>query len=110
MLRTILKRPVESQKLLDSDRILALRKVLDKVVVADPIRDFAVRLVLSTHPGTDFATDEVRKYVRWGASPRAAQALIRAARVRALSQGRAHVVVRRRAALRRPACCSTGCS
>jgi MoxR-like ATPase len=91
VLRTILKRPVELRKLLDSERILALRKVLDKVVVADPIRDFAVRLVLSTHPGTDFATDEVRKYVRWGASPRAAQSLIRAARVRALSQGRAHV-------------------
>jgi len=91
VLRTILRRPTELKKLLDSERILALRKVLDKVVVADPIRDYAVRLVLSTHPGTDFATDEVRKYVRWGASPRAAQALIKAARVRALSQGRAHV-------------------
>ncbi len=90
VMRTILKRPTEPKKLLDSDRILGLRKVLDKVVVADPIRDYAVRLVLSTHPGTDFATDEIRKYVRWGASPRAAQALIRAARVRALSQGRAH--------------------
>jgi MoxR-like ATPase len=90
VMRTILKRPTEPKKLLDSDRILGLRKVLDKVVVADPIRDYAVRLVLSTHPGTDFATDEIRKYVRWGASPRAAQSLIRAARVRALSQGRAH--------------------
>jgi MoxR-like ATPase len=90
VMRTILKRPTDPKKLLDSDRILGLRKVLDKVVVADPIRDYAVRLVLSTHPGTDFATDEVRKYVRWGASPRAGQALIRAARVRALSQGRAH--------------------
>jgi MoxR-like ATPase len=90
VMRTILKRPTEPKKLLDSERILGLRKVLDKVVVADPIRDYAVRLVLSTHPGTDFATDEVRKYVRWGASPRAAQSLIRAARVRALSQGRAH--------------------
>ena len=90
VMRTILKRPTDPKKLLDSDRILGLRKVLDKVVVADPIRDYAVRLVLSTHPGTDFATDEVRKYVRWGASPRAAQSLIRAARVRALSQGRAH--------------------
>src|ERR1700685_550411 len=91
VLRTILKQPVELKKLLDSERILALRKVLDKVVVADPIRDFAVRLVLSTPPGNDFAPDEVRKYVRWGASPRAAQPLIRAARVRALAQGRAHV-------------------
>ena len=89
--RTILKRPVELSKLLNSDRILQLRGILDKVVVADPMRDYAVRLVLSTHPDTEFAGEEIRRYVRWGASPRAAQALIRAARVRALSQGRAHV-------------------
>ena len=44
--RTILKRPVEIEKLLDGPRILYLRTVLDKVVVADPIRDYAVRLVL----------------------------------------------------------------
>lgn len=89
--RTILKRPVSPAKLLDSEKILHQRTILDKVVVADPLRDFAVRLVLSTHPGTDFATDEIRQYVKWGASPRAAQSLIRAARVRALSQGRAHI-------------------
>lgn len=89
--RTILKRPVEPTKLLDSERIMQLRGVLDKVVVADPLRDYAVRLVLSTHPTSEFATDNIRKYVRWGASPRAAQALIRSARVRALGEGRAHV-------------------
>src|SRR5690606_29803003 len=82
---------VELTQIMDAARILQLRGVLDKVVVADPLRDFAVRLVLSTHPDTEFATDEVRRFVKWGASPRAAQALIRAARVRALSQGRAHV-------------------
>ena len=64
---------VEPVKLLTSERILELRKVLDKVVVAEPLRDYAVRLVLSTHPDTEFATDDVRKYIRWGASPRAAQ-------------------------------------
>ena len=53
--RTILKRPVELSKLLNSDRILQLRGILDKVVVADPMRDYAVRLVLSTHPDTEFA-------------------------------------------------------
>lgn len=89
--RTILKRPVELAKLLDSDRIMHLRKVLDKVVVADPIRDYAVRLVLSTHPNTEFATSDVNQFVRWGASPRAAQALIRAGRVRALTAGRPYV-------------------
>lgn len=89
--RTILKKAVELQKILTGPRILELRSVLDKVVVADPLRDFAVRLVLATHPTSEFATETVKRYVRWGASPRAAQALIRAARVRALSEGRAHV-------------------
>jgi MoxR-like ATPase len=89
--RTILKQKVEPEKLLDSERIMYLRTILHKVVVADPIRDFACRLVLATHPETEFATDGVRQFIRWGASPRAAQSLIKAARVRALSQGRAHV-------------------
>lgn len=89
--RTILKQPIEPSKLLNSESILRLRGLLDKVVVIDPIRDFAIRLILSTHPQTEFGTENVKRYVRWGASPRAAQALIRSARVRALSEGRAHV-------------------
>jgi len=89
--RTILRPEIEINKVMDGERILALRKVLDKVVVADPIRDYACRLVLATHPDTEFATDGVRKFIRWGASPRAAQALIRAGRVRSLAEGRAHL-------------------
>ena len=89
--RTILKKAVDLEKILNGPRIMELRGVLDKVVVADPLRDFAVRLVLSTHPTSEFATEQVKKFVRWGASPRAAQGLIRAARVRALAEGRAHV-------------------
>jgi MoxR-like ATPase len=89
--RTILRKAVAVEKVLDGPQILALKDVLDKVVVADPIRDYACRLVLATHPNSEFATDRVRKYVKWGASPRAAQALIRAGRVRALAEGRAHV-------------------
>jgi MoxR-like ATPase len=89
--RTILKKQYEAAPVLDGPRILHLRKVLDRVVVSDPMRDYACRLVLATHPETAWATDRVKKFLRWGASPRAAQALIRAARVKALSQGRAHV-------------------
>ncbi len=89
--RTILKQQVTLRKLLNSERIMELRDVLSKVVVADPMREFACRLVLSTHPETEESPAGVKKFVRYGASPRAAQALIRAARVRALSQGRAHV-------------------
>ncbi|HTN01177.1 AAA family ATPase [Planctellipticum variicoloris] len=89
--RTILKSPVDLSKLLDSDQILQFRKTLEKVVVTDAVRDYAVRLVLSTHPDSEFAPERVKQFVKWGASPRAAQALIRAGRVRALADGRPHV-------------------
>lgn len=89
--RTILHRAIDVERVIDGPRILHLRTVLDHVVVSDPMKDYACRLVLSTHPDTEFAPERVRQYLRWGASPRAAQALIRAARVRALSQGRPHV-------------------
>jgi MoxR-like ATPase len=89
--RTILRRSVAVAKIVDGGRVMALRDILDKVVVADPIRDYAVRLVLAAHPESALATERVRKYVRWGASPRATQALIRGGRVRAMGDGRAHV-------------------
>ncbi|SFH67652.1 AAA family ATPase [Planctomicrobium piriforme] len=89
--RTILREKIELNKMLSGPRIMALRAVLQKVVVAEPMRDFACRLVLATHPNSEFSPTGVKRFVRWGASPRAAQALIRAGRVRALSQGRAHV-------------------
>ena len=89
--RTILQQRRNLSGMLDSASLLQLRTSLDKVVVADAIRDYAVRLVLSTHPESDLATERIRNFVRWGASPRAAQALIKAARVRALAAGRAHI-------------------
>ncbi len=89
--RTILRRPIELRKIMDGERILLLRQVLEHVVVADPMRDYAVRMVLASHPDSEFAPERVKKYVKWGASPRASQGLIRAARVRALAEGRAHV-------------------
>jgi MoxR-like ATPase len=89
--RTILKAPVELEQVVDGDGLLRMRQTLEKVVVADPMRDYAVRMVLATHPATEYATERIRQFVRWGASPRAAQALVQAGRVRALSDGRAHV-------------------
>ena len=91
MSRTILKQQIEVTKVLDGARILELREILDKVVVAEPIRDYACRIVLATHGDSEFASDEVKRFVRWGASPRASQGLLRAGRVRALAEGRGHV-------------------
>ena len=89
--RTTLRQRTEVGKVLDGAGILEMRALLDKVVVAPPLRDHAVRLVLATHPDSEEAPEAVKKYTRWGASPRAVQALIAAARVRALADGRAHV-------------------
>ena len=91
MSRTILRQDIHVDKVMDGARILELRDVLEKVVVAEPVRDYACRIVLATHGDTEFASEPVQRYVRWGASPRASQALLRAGRVRALAEGRAHV-------------------
>ena len=91
MTRTILKQATVVEKVIDGPRLVALRDILEKVVVADPIRDYACRIVLATHPDSEFSGEKVRRFVRWGASPRASQAMLRAARVRALATGRAHV-------------------
>ncbi len=89
--RTILKQEVEVAKILNSERIIAMRSILHKVVVSDAILDYAVRVVLSTHPDSEMASEDVKRFVKWGASPRASQALIMASRVRALAEGRVHV-------------------
>jgi len=89
--RTILQEQVAIERICDGADLLRLRALLDRVVVADPVRDYAVRLVLGSHPESEFAPERVRRFVRWGASPRAAQALLRAGRVRALAEGRGHL-------------------
>jgi MoxR-like ATPase len=59
--------------------------------VSQSVQDFAVRLVLATHPGGQFAPPITNQYLRLGASPRGAQAILLAAKVRALIEGRFNV-------------------
>ncbi len=61
------------------------------VILAQHVQDYIVRLVLATHAGGPFALPAANQYIRWGASPRAAQALTLAAKVRALLDGRYNV-------------------
>ncbi len=89
--RTILKQSVPVEKIFSGEEIMKLRETLENVVVADPMKDYAVRIVLATHADSDVATEKVKQFVKWGGSPRAVQALISAARVRALTDGRVHV-------------------
>ena len=61
------------------------------VPIAPSIRQRVVEVIMSTHPETEHASAEVKKYVRYGASPRAGKALILAAKIRAVREGRFHV-------------------
>ncbi|MDF2441351.1 MAG: MoxR-like ATPase [Abditibacteriota bacterium] len=78
-------------EVLSRDDIMALRRIVREVPIAPHIQEYAVRLTLGTHPDNEFATEGIRKFVRYGASPRGAQALTLAAKVRALLQNRFHV-------------------
>ena len=78
-------------QVLAREDIMMLRRLVRDVPIAPHIQEHAVKLTLGTHPDSEWATDEVRKYVRYGASPRGAQALILAAKVRALLETRFHV-------------------
>ena len=84
----------EASKVLDGARILEMQRLVRGVIVAPHVKEYVARLTLATHPGTPSAaggqSGVTNKYVRCGASPRAAQALMLGAKVKALIDGRYH--------------------
>ena len=80
-----------SEAVINGEEILDMRALASSVPVIDEIIAYAVRLVSNTHPELSNSTASTKKYVKYGASPRAAQGLITAAKVRALMQGRYNV-------------------
>jgi len=79
------------EPVLSGDDILQMRRTVREVPIASHVRDYAVRIVLATHPESSLAPENVRRYVRYGASPRGAQALVLAGKIRALLAGRYNV-------------------
>jgi MoxR-like ATPase len=75
----------------DGASVLAMGELARQVPVASPVADYAAKLVIATHPEGDAAPDRVRRYVRYGSSPRGAQALILGGKVTALLAGRYNV-------------------
>ncbi len=73
---------------LTRDDVLAMQKLVRRVPVAKHVQDYAIRVVLATHPGNAEATDLVKRFVRTGASPRGVQALLLGSKIRALFAGR----------------------
>ena len=76
---------------MDGAEILRWQGLVREVILAEHVQDYLVRLVLATHPGGSLALPITNQYIRWGASPRAAQTVALAAKVRALLDGRYNV-------------------
>lgn len=68
-----------------------VRQGAKEILVADEVLDYAVKLLMMTHPGEDSAPDAVRQYVRYGSGPRGIQSIISASKIRALMAGRLQV-------------------
>ncbi len=77
-----------AERIMGADELLAMRRTVREVPVADHVRDYAIRLVLNTHPELDGAPESTKQYIRYGSSPRGAQALMLGGKVRALLDGR----------------------
>ena len=82
---------VTVNKMLDREALLELQKLVRQVPVASHVKDYAVRLVLASHPNTQTAAAITNQYLRFGSSPRGGQCLLLAGKVRALIQGRFNV-------------------
>src|ERR1700730_14358769 len=74
----------KASKVMDGREIQQWQQLVREVLIAPPVQDYAIRLVLATHPQGEFALPETNKYIRCGASPRAAQSLVFAGKGRAL--------------------------
>ncbi len=82
---------IKPEKVMDGAEIRQWQKLIRDVILASHVQDYIVRLVLATHPNGAFALPITNQYLRWGSSPRGAQTLALAAKVRALLEGRYNV-------------------
>src|SRR6266496_579783 len=82
---------VQLNRITTKDQLLDLQTLVRQVPVASHVKDYAVRLVLATHPKTDTAVPISNQYLRFGSSPRGGQTLLLAGKVRALTQARYNV-------------------
>ena len=95
-LTTILDRTTRNEKpkaeqVIDGETLVRMQRLVREVIIAPHIQDYAIRLALATHPEGPFAPPVANQYIRWGSSPRGAQTLVLAAKVRALLDARYNV-------------------
>jgi MoxR-like ATPase len=91
--RTIQKEEIHLEPVIDRQAILELRAVCREILVAPHVQDFAIDLVMATQPDSAHSHPLAGKYIRYGSSPRGAQALVECGRVLALLNGRGHLSI-----------------
>jgi len=101
--RTTVKETRSAEPVATGAEILSMRELVREVPVASHVKEYIARLVLATHPTSEDAPEVTRRYVRYGASPRGAQAITLSAKVRALVEGRSNVSFEDVEAVARPA-------
>src|ERR1700746_1645927 len=95
-LHTIMNRTTKIEepkvdRVLGQGEVLEMRTPVRAVPIARPVQDYAIRITLATHPAPPYAHALTMKYVRYGSSPRGAQALVIGGKIRALLNNRLHV-------------------
>jgi MoxR-like ATPase len=81
----------EVRPVLNAPEVLEMQRLAREVPIAGHVKEFALKVMLATHPESEFAPETTNRFVRYGSSPRGAQAIILAAKIRALLQGRFNV-------------------
>ena len=84
-------RGAQAQKLFNAAKIKEMRAMALEVPVADAVAEYAMNVIIKSHPELEASPEAVKKYVRYGSSPRGAQAIIKTARINALASGRYNV-------------------
>lgn len=88
---TLSNESIEINSILSDDEIIKIREIISQVPMAEPVKEYALKLILATHPEVDEGHPIVKKYVEAGVSPRAAQGLFSGAKVRAIMKRRLNV-------------------
>jgi MoxR-like ATPase len=88
MNRTTFSSTARAERVLSAEDVVRLSRTVREVPVAGHVQDYVVRLLRATHPNLEGATDMVKRYVGTGGSPRGAQAMLLASKIRALMAGR----------------------
>lgn len=81
----------EPRTVCGKEDLLQMGEIAKQVPIAKPVLDYAMQLILKLHPESEYAAETIKKYIRYGPSPRGAQAIIIAARIYALLEGRYNV-------------------